>query len=124
MEEKILIELKQIRKLLSEVVGTSELPAKQKFSKEAIAKVAKEFRELSIKRGEWVERDEIHRVIKHASWSSSKIILEKFEFSNYFKRGHTYYFNKKDLVELDKELKKRNINLKKYAELLEDKDKF
>lgn len=51
MEEKIYIELKQIRILLSELVGSSELPANKRFSKEAITKAAKEFRKLSIERG-------------------------------------------------------------------------
>ena len=34
---------------------------------------------------------------------------EEFEFKNYFKQGSTYYFKKKDLIDLNKELKKRNI---------------
>ena len=66
MEEKILDEIKQIRKLLSEIIGTSDLPAKEKFSKEAIAKAAKEFRKLSIERGEWISSHDIDKVIKHA----------------------------------------------------------
>jgi len=89
MEGRILSEIKQIRKLLSQLVGTTDLPVKQKFSKEAISKAAKEFRQLSIERGEWIPRDDIHKIIKHASWNSGKIIIEKFEFTNYFKRGHT-----------------------------------
>jgi Ca2+-binding EF-hand superfamily protein len=124
MEDKVLSELKQIRKLLSELVGTTELPVKQKFSKEAISKAAKEFRKLSIERGKWIPSDEISKIIKHAPWHSGKTIIEKFEFTNYFKRGSTFYFNRKDLIELNKELKKKNINLEKYGELLNDKEKF
>lgn len=124
MEDKIYSELKQIRKLLSIVVGTSELPASQKFSKEALTKAAKEFRKLAIERGEWISSGDIDRVIKRAPWSSYKIIVEDFKFTNYFIRGKTYYFNKKDLMELNKELKKRNIDLEKYCELVRDKEKF
>lgn len=124
MEEKIYTELKQIRRLLSELLGTSDLPASQKFSKEAIAKAAKEFRKLSIERGEWITGDEISKIIRHAPWYSGKTIIEKFQFTNYFKRGSTLYFNRKDLTELNKELKARNINMKTYCELLEDKEKF
>jgi len=123
-EEKVLSELKQIRKLLSEVIGAENLPAKQKFSKEAISKAAKEFRKLSIERRKWIPGYEIRYVIKHAPYNPAKILIENFEFTNYFKRGHTYYFNKKDLQELDKELKRRKINLEKYSELLNDKVKF
>lgn len=124
MEEKVLKEIKQIRKLLSELIGTSSLPAKQKFLKEALAKAAKEYRKLAIERGEWISSGDINKIIKHAPWNSAKFIIEKFEFTNYFKRGHTYYLNKKDLIELNKELKLRNINLEKYYELLNDKQKF
>ena len=124
MEDKIFTEIKQIRKLLSELVGTTDLPATQKFSKEAISKASKEFRKLSIERGQWITSYDIKQIIKHADWNSGKIIIDKFKFINYFKRGSTFYFNRKDLVELNKELKKRNINLKKYGELLNDKDKF
>ena len=49
MEDNILAEIKQIRRLLSELVGTTNLPSSQKFSKEAISKAALEFRKLSIK---------------------------------------------------------------------------
>jgi len=108
MEEKILKEIKQIRQLLSKLVGTSELPARQKFSKEANAKAAKEFQKMAIERGEWVPSNEIQKVIKHAEWRSDRIIIGKFGFTNYFKKGHTYYLNRKDLVLLDKELKARN----------------
>jgi hypothetical protein len=124
MEDKILKEIKQIRRLLSELVGTSELPASQKFSKEAIAKTAKEFQKMSIERGEWLSDDGIRKVIKSATWRSGKMIVEKFGFTNYFKRGHTLYLNRKDLIVLNKELKERNIDLKKYAELLDDQAKF
>ena len=124
MEDKILKELKQIRLLLSELVGTSDQPATKKFSKEAINKAAKEFRKLSIERGEWLSNHDIHKVIRNAPWNAGKVIIEKFEFTNYFKRGQSYYFNKKDLITLNKELKKRNINLKEYIELIEDKVKF
>ncbi|MFC1734374.1 hypothetical protein ACFL6I_29060 [candidate division KSB1 bacterium] len=124
MEEKILQQIKQIRVLLSELVGTSDMPASEKFSKEAISKAAKEYRKLAIERGQWLPDHDIDKVIKNAPWRAGKIIIRKFGFTNYFKRGSTYYFNRKDLIALNKELKKKNINLKEYAELQEDQEKF
>ena len=124
MEDKVLQEIKQIRLLLSEMLGTSELAANQKFSKEAIARAAKEFRDLAIARGEWLSGRDISKVIKKAPWNCEKTVIEKFGFTNYFKRGHTYYFNRKDLVELGKELKKKNIDLNEYMDLLADQAKF
>ena len=123
-EDRVHKELKQIRKLLSDLIGTNDLPVKEKFSKEAISKAAKEFRKMQIARKEWIESYEIRSVIKHANYNSGKILIEQFQFKNYFKRGSTFYFKKKDLVELGKELKKKNINLEKYDELLQDKEKF
>ena len=123
-EDRVLYELKRIRDLLSSLIGTTDLPKKEKFSSDAISKAAKEFRNLQIERGEWIESSDIRKVIKHADYTSGNILIEKFQFKNYFKRGRTHYFYKKDLIELDKELKKRKINLKKYDELLRDKEKF
>ncbi len=124
MEDRILKEIKLIRQLLSELIGTSELPATQKFSKENIAKAAKEYQKLSIARGEWIPSGDIYKVIRNAPWHSGNFIIEHFGFTNYFKRGKTNYFNKKDLIALNKELKERNINLEKYIELVEDQAKF
>ena len=124
MQDKILKEIKQIRLILAELVGTTELPATKRFSKEAIAKAAKEYKKLAIERGQWLSSHDIHKVIRNAPWDAGKIIIEKFGFTNYFKRGSTRYFNKKDLIALNTELKEKNINLKEYAELLEDQEKF
>lgn len=124
MEEKVLKELKGIKKMLSELIGTSELPAKEKFSKEAITKAAKEYRKMAIERGEWLTDDEISKVIRKAPWGSGKVLIEKFGFTNYFMRGRSYYFNKKDLAALNVELKKKNINLAEYCELLHDQVNF
>lgn len=124
METQILKEIKEVRSLLSQLIGTSELPAKQKFSVGAIDKASQEFKKLSIKRGEWIPDHDISKVIRSASWRSGKLIIEKFEFTNYFKHGRSIYYNKKDLIALNNELKERNINLKRYQELLEDQEKF
>ncbi len=62
-------------------------------------------------RGEWVSSGDVDKVIKHAPFNPSKLLIEEFQFKNYFKRGSTYYFKRKDLQDLNKELKKRNINL-------------
>ena len=124
METKILSEIKEIKTLLSKIIGTSDLPIKQRFSKEAIQKAAKEFRVLQIKHNEWVVDYEIHKVIRSAPHSAAKFIINNFEFTNYFKYGHSLYFNRNDLVALNKELKKRNVNLKRYIELIEEQEKF
>ncbi len=123
-EERILAEAKQIKKVSSDLVGTSDKPAIEKYSIEALDKAAKEFRKLSVERGQWIPGSKIDKVIRHAPWYVGKLLIEHFEFSNYFKRGSTYYFNRKDLLELKSELQKRNIDLKKYCELHEDQVKF
>lgn len=122
--EKILKEIKLVKTLLSTVVGTQELTKREQFSKEALRKAASEFRKLQITRGEWVLDREISKVIRSAPYSSGQFIIEKFGFTNYFKKGRSYYFNRKDLVALNKELKARKINLATYMELDEDKEKF
>lgn len=123
-EDKFYLELKHLRYLLAKVVGTQDLPKREQFSKEAIKKAASEFRKLQTERGEWISEDDISKVIRSASYHSGKFIIEKFGFNNYFVRGRKYFFNRKDLIALNKELKARKINLGKYMELEEDKDKF
>ena len=124
MEAKVLEELKQIKLILSKITGTEGLPEKERFSDEALDKAAKEFQNLVIKRGEWLSNDELSQVFKEHYWKVGKFIIENFEFNNYFKRGKSLYFNKKDLVKLRNELKERKIDLGRYMELMEDKEKF
>jgi hypothetical protein len=124
MENEVLKEIKALRVLLSQLIGTSDLPAKEKFSKEAIMKANVEFKKLSIERGEWVPEHEISKIIRKSPYYPGKFIIEKFCFSNYFKRGKSLYFNRKDLIALNKELKARNINLGQYIEFENDRDKF
>jgi len=122
--EKILKEVKQVKTLLAAVVGTQDLTKREQFSKEALRKAASEFRKLQVTRGEWILDREISKVIRSAPYYSCQFIIEKFGFTNYFKKGRSYYFNRKDLVALNKELKARKINLATYMELDEDKEKF
>lgn len=124
MEEKVLKELIGIKKILSELIGTSELSTKERFSKAAITNAAKEYRKMAIERGEWLKGYEISKVIRNAPRRADKVIIEKFGFTNYFKQGKTNYFNRKDLVALNKELKNKNINLSEYYVLLESQANF
>lgn len=123
-EDKILAELKQLRRLFTVLLGTEELPAKEKFSRAAIIKAASGYKKMQAERGEWISSHDIDKIIKHAPYNPSKMLIEEFQFKNYFKRGSTYYFKKKDLQDLNLELKERNIDLKVYEELLRDNDKF
>lgn len=123
-EDKILTELKQLRKLFTVLLGTDELPTKEKFSRAAVAKAAKDYRKMQAERGEWISSSDVDNIIKHAPYNPAKILIEEFQFKNYFKRGSTYYFKKRDLQDLNLELKERNINLKVYEELLRDREKF
>ena len=123
-EDQILSELKQLKRLFTVMLGTEDLPAKEKFSRTAIIKASSEFKKMQAARGEWVSSGDVDKVIKHAPYNPAKMLIEEFQFKNYFKRGSTYYFKRTDLIDLNKELKKRNINLKTYSDLLQDKEKF
>jgi len=50
-EDKILAELQQLRRLFTVLLGTEELPAKERFSRAAIAKAAKDYRKMQAERG-------------------------------------------------------------------------
>lgn len=122
-DEQILKEIRELKSLIAKLTGVELTPGKS-FSTEALDKATKEFQKLSIERGEWVSTDEISKHIKTASWHSAKFIINELRFSNYFKRGQTYYLNKKHLIELGKELKERNVDLSRYEELKKDQANF
>lgn len=117
MQKQILIELKELKSALSKILGTSNLPKEEQFSIESLDKAAKEFKKMQIGRGEWVPDNEIYKYVKSAGWSSGNFIRTEFRFSNYFKQGKKYYYNKSDLIALSQELKNRNVNLSRYIEL-------
>jgi hypothetical protein len=124
MEAQILKEIQDIRKSLAKIIGTSELPTREQFSKESLDTAADEFKKLSIQRGEWITDSQISDIIKKAPYYSGKFIIEQFGFTNYFIKGKSLYFNRKSIVALNKELRIRNINLAKYIELFRNQEKF
>ena len=54
MQKELLAEIKELKTAISTLIGTSDLLPEEQFSKEALAKAAKQFQKLSIERGEWV----------------------------------------------------------------------
>jgi hypothetical protein len=124
MQKEVLSEIKEIKTLLSKLIGTSDLSTTEQFSKDSLDKAAKQFQKLSIERSEWVEESSIYKYIKNAHYRAGVFIRQEFGFSNCFKRGRTFYYNKKDLIALGKELKARNVDLGRYMEYREDEAKF
>jgi hypothetical protein len=115
MANNILAEITEIKRILAHLVGTTDIPISQQFSTAALDKAAKEFNKLSNIRGQWLDEFEIGKYLKGGI--VGKFIREEFEFSNYYKQGNSFRYNKKDIIALSKELKSRNIDLSKYIEL-------
>ena len=120
----ILKELAEVRELLADLIGTKGLPKKAKFSKEAINKAAIEFKKLSTQKGKWISGHEVSYLFKDSPYDTGNFIVENFEFTNYFVRGRSRIYNKKDILALRDELRNRNVDLAKYIELVRDKEKF
>ena len=91
-EDKILSELKQLRMLFTVLLGTEDIPVKEKFSRAAIIKAASEFKKMQVDRGEWIASGDVDEIIKHAPYNPAKMLIEEFNFKNYFKRGSTPVF--------------------------------
>jgi hypothetical protein len=123
-EEEILSEVRESRRVLAYIVGTSDLPPEEQFSKEALDKAALDYKKLEKQRGEWVSGNDLYKILKKCHYGTGKFIREEFKFSNYFKEGSAYFYNKKSLQALADDLKKRNIKLSRYMELKEEKEKF
>ena len=124
MQKELLAEIKELKAAISTLIGTSDLHPEEQFSKEALDKAAKQFQKLSIERGDWVNDSDITKYIKNAHYRAGAFIIREFNFTNYFKSGRTFFFNKKDLIALAKELKERNVNLGRYMEYIDDQVRF
>jgi hypothetical protein len=68
-EDKILAELKQLRRLFTVLLGTEDIPAREKFSSAVITKAASEFKKMQAARGEWVQNYEVDKIIKHEPYA-------------------------------------------------------
>ena len=122
--KEILTEIRELRSLMARLMGMPEQSGPENFSTEALDKAAKEFQKLSIERGEWVESSQISKYIKSAPYDVGNFIREEFAFTNCFKRGRTYYYFKEDIITLGKQLKERNVDLRRYMELKADQATF
>src|SRR3954469_472807 len=115
MQKQVLDELKELRSILSHLIGTSDLESKEQFSKESLDKAARLFAKMAAQRGDWVKEDELGKYIK-ADWRAGSFIRSEFGFSACIKDGRSYLYNKKTLQKLGQELKARNIDLSRYME--------
>ena len=122
--QEILLEIKELRKVIAQLVGHPDPSIQAPFSSDALNKAAKEFQKLNIERGEWIEEYHIDKYIKKAPYNAGKFIREELGFTSFFKRGSRYYYYRQDLIALATELKNRNIDLGRYIELKEDQARF
>jgi hypothetical protein len=122
MENQILSEIKELKKILSQLIGTSELQKKDQFSKESLERAAKQFKKMAAQRGDWVKEDELDKYIK--GWKAGNFIRSEFGFNACIKNGRSYLYNKKGLQKLGQELKARNIELSRYMEYRRSEAEF
>jgi hypothetical protein len=123
-EEKILKEIQDLKKILANLLGLEANAGQDIFSTEALNSAAKQFREMSTQRGEWIEAKDFSKYINTAPYNAGKFIREEFGFTSFYKKGYSYFYNKQDIITLGKELKERNINLSRYIELRSDQEIF
>ena len=123
MQKQILAEIKELKSILSRLVGTSELHSEEQFSKDSLDKTAKLFLKMAAQRGEWVKEDELGKYIK-ADWRAGSFIRSEFDFNACIKDGHYFLYNKKALQKLGQELKARNIDLRRYMEYQRSETEF
>jgi hypothetical protein len=107
--------------ILKDTPGRSQ---ERGFSVDALNKAHKDYLKMLTEREEWVKDSEIVKYIRSVPWNVGSFIRKEFEFRSCFKMGHEYLYYKKDLIALGCELEKRNIDLKRYKEFLEDKTIF
>jgi len=124
MEEKIIFELQELRRLFSYMIGTADLPAQERFSVAALDKAAQAYTAMTMARGEWVAEEDFEKYLGPCPHRAGNFLREHFDFRRAIKKGHYYLFYKPDLIAFGQELKTRNIDLKRYKELLDDQAEF
>ncbi|ATP55546.1 hypothetical protein CPT03_03245 [Pedobacter ginsengisoli] len=124
MEKQILEELKELRVAIVKLAGTTDLPKNKQLSPAVLEKAAKEFQKLNLENDAWVTEHDLYKYFKNAHYGVGKFIRKEFKFTNFFIKGKSHYYNKADIQALAKELKARNVNLKRYMELKADKENF
>jgi|SRR5450432_1256082 len=124
MQKEILQEIRDLRLMLSKIMGLENETPDKKYSEESVVNAQKLYLKMSIERGDWVKDTEICRYIKSLPWNPGTFIRKEFEFTNWIKRGHEYLYAKKDLIALGVELAARNIDCKRYKEFLDEKAAF
>ncbi|TCC88550.1 hypothetical protein EZ428_18080 [Pedobacter frigiditerrae] len=124
MEKKILNGIEEIRSALVALIGTDDLPKPRQLSKPALEKVAKEFKKLNLRSNEWITEQEFEKYFKGYHYGTGKFIREELGFSNFFKKGQSYYYNRSEIQALAAELTERKVNLKRYIELKADEQAF
>jgi hypothetical protein len=123
MQKQILTELKELKSILSHLIGTSELESQEQFSKDSLDKAARLFAKMTTQRGDWVKEDEIGKYVK-ADWRAGSFIRSEFGFNACIKDGRSHLYNKKALQKLGQELKARNIDLSRYMEYKRSESEF
>ena len=124
MEQQILDELKQLRMALVRLAGTADLPKGKQLSPTVLDKAAAQFGKLQKQSDEWLVEHELDKYFKGCHYGTGKFIREEFGFNNFFTKGISHYYNKADIQALAKELKARNVNLKRYMEFKAEKETF
>lgn len=117
MEEQILSEIKEMRRILAYFMGTSELPLEDQFSIEALDNLAKEMQKLQRESGRWLKTHELSEYFPGCWDGLGKFIREELKFSDYFTHKGAIYYNKASILRLTRELKSRNIDLGTYMQL-------
>lgn len=124
MDKAILTELKALRMAVATLAGTADLPEGEQLNVAALEKVAKEFKKLSSARKAWVEEYQLSSIFKDVRYGAGKFLREDLGFTAYFTHGRGYFYHRKSLLALARELKARKVNLARYMEYKTEKAKF
>jgi hypothetical protein len=120
----ILQELRVLRKAVTQLAGTADLPEDKQLSPTALDKAAKQFQQLQMKRAQWVSHHDIGKHLKGGGWWNHQLIREEFAFTAFIKIGRDYYYDRDQLKALNEELKKRNVSLEQLHKLRRSEKDF
>jgi len=124
MQKEILAELKALREAVAILAGTQEMKPEKQLSPAVLNKVAKEFKKLDRKNKEWIQEHDLYGIFRGTNYGVGKYLREELKFTQWLMKGKSYYYNRKAIMDLVKELKSRKVNLARYIELKNQQAKF
>lgn len=122
--EELSRQMEELKALILQLLNKPQPQAPDSWSKDKVNASAEKFQQMKKARSEWLKDDDLEKYLPGGDHRSGSFIRKEFEFNNWIKDGYHYLYAKKDIIELGKELKERDVNLEVYMDYTYSQKEF